>query len=52
MEFIEYCPESKKQHGCVGAEWLSAYRLFTLPTGGADWGLWQLPMTDYHTANC
>ena len=31
MYFPEYC-KSGKQNGCVGTEWLSAYKLFTLVT--------------------
>ena len=30
MQFIEYCTGGEKQNGCVHAEWLCVYWLFTL----------------------
>ena len=30
MSLAEYCTESEKQNGCLGAEWLLVYLLFTL----------------------
>ena len=29
MQFIKYNTESRKQNGCLGAEWLYVYQLFT-----------------------